>query len=178
MNGSALKLPALVPIPAVRANGTMMSDHRHLDFNVRRVRLPSGKAIDVVYFPDPLLEGAGSSGAAGSQGAAESQSGASSKTGTKRLLHICPDCDARLVYPTAWEEHGESWQIDLRCPNCEWTESDVYEQELCDAFDRELDGGAESLTRDLRELTRANLAEEVERFAEALDAEAIYPMDF
>jgi hypothetical protein len=128
---------------------------------VRRVVLPSGRAIEVVYFepmtpesapqPAPLVED----------------------------LHVCPECDRDLVYPVEWQEASAThWEVLLRCPNCEWSELGVYDQATVDRFDETLDNGTELLVRDLRRLVQANMEEEAERFAAALDADAILPEDF
>jgi len=134
-------------------------DHRH-QF-VRRVVLPSGKTIEVVYFE---------------------QSGdayPSPATATTTELHVCGTCSSELVYPVDWEEAGAShWQVTLRCPNCEWVGTGVFEQEVVEAFDEELDRGTETLVRDFKTLIRANMEEQVERFAEALQAGLILPEDF
>src|SRR3954468_18173336 len=128
---------------------------------VRRVVLPSGRSIEVVYFepmapesapqPAPLVED----------------------------LHVCPECDKDLVYPVEWEEASAThWEVLLRCPNCEWETTGVYDQDTVDRFDEELDRGTEQLVRDLKRLTRANMEEEIERFGGALESDAIWPMDF
>jgi hypothetical protein len=70
------------------------------------------------------------------------------------------------------------WEVLLRCPNCEWSELGVYDQATVDRFDETLDNGTELLVRDLRRLVQANMEEEAERFAAALDADAILPEDF
>ena len=130
---------------------------------VRRVVLPSGRAIEVVYFenqPSP---------------AAPSSAAASPRTD----LHVCPECDKHMVYPVEWEEASPThWEVQLRCPNCEWHTLGQYDQETVDRFDEELDLGTEALVRDLKRLTRANMEEEVERFSSALASDAIWPMDF
>ena len=128
---------------------------------VRRVMLPSGKTIEVVYFPGDEVGG---------------EAGASAPT---RALHVCPECSSELVYPLSWQEAGHtSWELELRCPNCEWEHVDVYEQEVVEVFDEELDEGTEALVRDLRRLAHANMEDEVERFIKALQADAILPEDF
>ncbi|CAA9530623.1 MAG: hypothetical protein AVDCRST_MAG30-3739 [uncultured Solirubrobacteraceae bacterium] len=139
-------------------------DHNH---HVRRVVLPSGRSIEVVYF-DPQPETA--------EGAA--QAPAATPTTTEQL-HLCPECEAGLVYPMEWEEvSATQWEVDLRCPNCEWFHVGTYEQDVVDRFDDELDRGTAALVRDLKQLTRANMEEEMERFRIALDSDAIWPMDF
>jgi hypothetical protein len=94
-------------------------------------------------------------------------------------LHECSGCDSDLVYPVDWIEAGpERWTVSLRCPNCEKLTSGTYDQDAVDAFDAQLDNGVEALVRDLTELARANMAEDVERFAAAIRAGAILPEDF
>lgn len=130
--------------------------------HVKRVVLPSGKTIDVLYFSD-----------------GPSEAGREVGTGTKTGLHICPECSSSLVYPLQWEEAGpEHWQVALRCPNCEWSADGVYPQDMVDDFDEELERGTDELVGDLKQLMRANMAEEVDRFAAALDADFILPEDF
>jgi hypothetical protein len=78
-----------------------------------------------------------------------------------------------------WEEADEShWHITLRCPNCEHGEEGVYGQEQCDGFDDELERGTDALTRDYKRLMTANLSEEIDRFAKALEVDGILPSDF
>ena len=130
--------------------------HNHY---VRRVVLPSGKTIEVVYFDDLQPEPA--------------------PAAPLRELHLCEACDGDLVYPTEWGEAGSThWEVSLRCHNCEWTGSGVYEQGLVERFDDELDRGTEALVRDLRRLAHANMEDEVERFVRALQADCILPDDF
>jgi hypothetical protein len=129
---------------------------------VRRVTLPSGKTIDVVYFESARAEAVQPPTAA---------------PGTE--LHICPDCTSELVYPTHWEEAGpENWRVSLRCPNCEWEATGIFTQDVVDHFDERLDEGTEHVVADLKQLMHANMSEEIERFVAALEAEALLPEDF
>ena len=94
-------------------------------------------------------------------------------------LHECLECDSDLVYPVDWTEAGsERWTVSLRCPNCEGVTTGTYGQDQVDAFDVELDAGVEALVRDLNELTRANMAADVERLVAAIHADAVLPEDF
>src|SRR3954447_4031440 len=127
---------------------------------VRRVVLPSGKTIEVVYFgdvsdaPRPTSEPA-------------------------EDLHVCGTCESELVYPVDWEESGaEHWEVTLRCPNCEWSGTGVFEQDIVERFDEELDRGTEALVRDLKDLMQANMEDEIDRFVSALEAGHIVPEDF
>jgi hypothetical protein len=128
---------------------------------IRRVVLPSGRAIDVVYF-EPL---------------ADDRAGPAS--GPVRELHECPSCECDLVYPVEWEEVSPThWEVLLRCPNCERSEVGTFDQPTVDRFDKRLDTGTETLIGDLRRLQQASMEEEIVRFARALDAGAILPEDF
>jgi hypothetical protein len=127
---------------------------------VKRVVLPSGKTIEIVYFAE----------------AAERVESAHVQTSD---LHVCPDCTSTLVYPLAWEEAGEeAWELELRCPNCEWHGEGVFAQQVVEHLDEQLDHGTQVLVRDLKQLMHANMEEEVERFIAALRAGHILPMDF
>ena len=127
---------------------------------VRRVVLPSGKTIEVVYFADSEVDG-------------------QTRTAPGADLHVCPECTSQLVYPTAWEEAGEErWQLLMRCPNCEWDGAGTFGRETVEHLDEELDRGTHALLTDLKQLMHANMEEEIERFIAALRAGAIHPMDF
>ena len=143
-----------------------LHDPRHY---VRRVVLPSGKTIEVVYFEDQTAPDAAPVAAAP----------APSHDDAVQDLHVCGGCSSTLVYPTEWEEAGSThWEVTLRCPNCEWAGTGIFEQDLVERFDEELDRGTEALVRDLKRLAHANMEDEIERFTTALASDAIWPMDF
>lgn len=134
------------------------------DHHVKRVVLPSGKTIEVVYFG----EGAGHAEPRGAHVAE-----------TAADLHVCLSCGSGLAYPVSWDEAGaESWSVLIRCPECEEIREGVFAQAVVEAFDEKLDAGADTLMADYRRLLRANMAEEMERFTQALAADAIVPEDF
>jgi hypothetical protein len=132
---------------------------------VKRVVLPSGKTIEVVYFH---------------QGEAEKCPGTEHPPAEPHQdLHVCLDCDSELVYPVEWEEAGsEDWSVLLQCPNCQTCREGVFTQETVELFDEELDRGADALARDYKRLMRANMSDEIDRFAAALQADAVLPEDF
>lgn len=83
------------------------------------------------------------------------------------------------MQPLNWfEQGGERWHVDLRCPECEWRGRGAFDQAEVDRFDEELDRGAQALIEDLRALTRANMEHEADRFASALASDSILPEDF
>jgi hypothetical protein len=146
-------------MPMTPPEALIMANDPHTHHHVRRVVLPSGKTIDVVYFEelDPTA-----------LPAAE-----------PRDLHVCPACSSELVYPLDWEEAGpRHWEVTLRCPNCEWVGVDVYDQDTVDRFDEVLDDGTDALVSDLKHLMQVNMQDEVSRFVEALEHDLIVPEDF
>jgi hypothetical protein len=130
------------------------NSHQH----VRRIVLPSGKTIDVVYFddaaPTPLPMDDGD-------------------------LHMCGSCSSQLVYPLEWEEAGpRHWEVTLRCPECEAVTVGVFDQETVERFDEVLDEGTDALVSDLKHIMQTNMEDEVGRFVRALEAGHIVPEDF
>jgi hypothetical protein len=125
------------------------------DHSVRRIVLPSGKSIEVVRF-DGRAE-------------APAQDG----------LHVCQECESDLVQPVEWRATtDDQWDLTLYCPNCDWNCRGVFSHQQVEALEEHLDLGVEAIVRDLKRLTSANMADEVERFAAALEADLILPEDF
>src|SRR5436190_15380836 len=141
-----------------------MSENRDSRHYVRRVVLPSGKTIEVVYFEEhPEVRPAAPIAEPTEHGD----------------LHLCGTCSSDLVYPVEWEEAGSThWQVSLRCPNCEWSGTGIFEQSAVERFDEELDRGTEALVSDLRRLVQANMEGEIDRFVTALEIDAVLPEDF
>ena len=135
--------------------------------NVKRIVLPSGKTIEVVSFDEVAEQ------------LAAIEPTAETTPAPAEGLHVCTECDSGLVYPTDWEEEGaDKWYVELHCPNCDVHREGVFAQETVERFDEELDRGMEELAADLGRLSRANMADDVDRFVVALNADAIQPMDF
>jgi hypothetical protein len=151
------------------------NNHGH---QLKRIVLPSGKTIEVVYFPGGDEAELTAAERAAAEQVAETEQ--QQQVGVPAEdLHLCRDCDSDLVYPVEWEEAGpEHWQVDLRCPNCEWVCTGVFSQDVVEDFDEELDRGTEVLTEDYKRMVTANMAEDIERFSKALEADAILPEDF
>ncbi len=136
---------------------SLQPDHRQ---HVRRLLLPSGKSVDVVYF-----EAAGTD--------------ADTPAPRLRELHVCGPCAAELVYPIEWTEEGSAhWRVTLRCPNCLWTGTGVFTQDEVERFDEELDRATECMVRDLERLSTTNMSGEIEGFVTALRHDHVLPSDF
>jgi hypothetical protein len=123
--------------------------------SVRRIVLPSGRTIEVVRVRDEAP---------------------ARTTG----LHTCPKCQSDLVQPVAWSEAADAqrWELTLECPNCWWQESGVFGPDQVAQLEEELDEGISAILRDLQRLTHANMADQIDRFVEALRADVILPEDF
>ena len=131
----------------------------------KRVTLPSGKTIEVVYFADEVFMA--------------QPEAPGNPVEPHQDLHVCTECDSELVYPVQWEEAGpDNWSVLLHCPNCDVFREGVFTQDNVELFDEELDRGADALARDYKRLMRANMADEIDRFMGALSAGAILPEDF
>lgn len=122
--------------------------------SVRRIVLPSGRAIEVVRFHD-----------------VEEQA--------PRGLHVCANCGSDLVQPTNWSETSEErWELSLECPNCWWELHGTYGRDEVDELEEKLDDGLVQMLNDLQRLTQANMSDEIDRFIAALNADLILPEDF
>lgn len=140
-------------------------------YNTKRIALPGGKFIEVVVFgadADHEMETTTDVTEQNSPVAADQVD-----------LHVCPECTGQLVYPVGWEERrGDSWEITLRCPDCEWWHTGEYHDDEVERFDDALNDGTEDLLATLRTFARANMEDDVERLVEAIHCDLILPMDF
>jgi hypothetical protein len=138
-------------------------------YRTKKIALPGGRVIEIVYFSDPDGDG-GTEAGPGTEHPAE-------EPGTH--LHVCEDCGGDLVYPVAWEERsGDRWRIERRCPNCEWRHLGEFQQVEVEVFDDVLNEGTEELLVALRNFSRANMEEDIERLITAIRGDLIQPMDF
>jgi hypothetical protein len=121
---------------------------------VHRIVLPSGRRIEVVRFREDAAA-------------------------DRRPLHICPECSSSLVQPVYWSEaSADHWELLLSCPNCEWSSEGTYTQAEVEELEDRLEEGLADMLADLQRLAQANMADEIDRFAHALEANLILPEDF
>jgi hypothetical protein len=131
------------------------------DYVTKKIALPGGRVIDIVYFSDA------------------SEPDAAERLSESTDLHICRECEGTLVYPVSWEERpGDRWSIERRCPDCEWQEVAEFDHVDVECFDDVLNLGTERLLMALRGLSRANMEDDIERLIEAIGDDQILPMDF
>lgn len=133
----------------------MNPNQQNQKHSVRRIVLPSGRSIEVVRFDEEAY--------------VRPQTG----------LHICPECESELVQPVEWGEATEErWELTLHCPNCDWISHGSFDQDQVMELEEQLDEGIAAILCDLKRLATANMADEIERFATALEADLILPEDF
>lgn len=129
------------------------------DFHIKKIILPSGKSVEIVYF--------------------HAEDALAPDEDTAVDLECCPECDSDLVFPVSWREtEDDCWEIELRCPNCEFAERGIYRHTDVERFDEVLNRGTDHLIDDLEQLTRANMEADIDRFVDALASDAITPFDF
>ena len=139
------------------------------------VQLPGGRQIEVVYLDSSASEERVDS----TPLAPASWTGALPDTTPEEALHVCPDCAGELAHPLDWvEESPGRWRITMRCPDCGLENEGVFGEALVERLDDELDRATSALLEDLKRITFANMAEEIERFSRALQLDLIGPSDF
>jgi hypothetical protein len=155
------------------------------DYRVELFIFPDGMAIEMIVF-DQDRDGTQSQLAAvGDAAGVATQETESAQPETTSVAHgetdvsVCPVCHSHLVYPTDWQRTGSAtWELALRCPNCETQRAITLDREGVERFNKVLYEGSEALARQAEQLTRLHFEEEAERFVRALDEDLILPMDF
>jgi hypothetical protein len=169
-------------------------------YRTKRISLPGGRVIEIVYFFEPDEGGPAEVETAHAETAATRTEADAEAPAFVELdapvidaldalppleehgevdLHVCPTCTSGLVYPVAWEErHDDHWSIERRCPNCEWRETGEFRQDDVEVFDDVLNEGTEELLVSLRNFSRANMESDIERIIDAINLDLIEPMDF
>jgi transcription elongation factor Elf1 len=94
-------------------------------------------------------------------------------------LEHCLRCERDFVYPVEWEPVSkESWQMLLRCGNCDtWFEAGVS-NEIAERFDLELDYYAHVMEREWYEIDREKMIAWVDIIINALRHDLIDAADF
>ena len=162
------------------------------DYRMELFIFPDGTAVEMIVFAQACTPSQGSSRPTHDRDAGpaerEAQPGVK-PTATQApppdaqqpggTAHECPLCGSDLVYPLDWERNSAaSWNLALRCPNCETQRSVVLDREGVEAFNRKIYLGSQALAREADSMTRRNFAEESAKLVEALARDLILPMDF
>jgi hypothetical protein len=139
-------------------------------FQIKRITLPSGKVVEVVYLAPSAQP------VAAAHDAAETTQ---VEFPLVRRIELCPACGGDRVHPLDWHECDDMrWQLVVRCPDCRWRTSDVFEQPEVERYDDVLAADTDRMIEVLDRVTRENMSEQLERFRRALEHDAIEPMDF
>ena len=118
---------------------------------VRRVVLPSGKTIEVVYFErDPT---------------ARRRPGSAGRSTTSTSAPSAPRTSS--TRPSG-KRPATHWEVTAPLPQLRVGRDGIFDQDVVERFDEDLDRGTEVLVRDLKRLTHANMEDEIERFMRAL----------
>lgn len=148
-------------------------------YRTKKISLPGGRVIEIVYFSEPGQDAAEATTAAVRHALGDEHGAPAEPPPGPTPLHVCPACAGDLVYPVSWEESSnDSWRIERRCPNCEWRHMGEYGDDDLIPFDEVLNDGTETLLVALRDATRANMEAAVERMIDAIRLDLIEPMDF
>jgi hypothetical protein len=148
-------------------------------YRTKKIALPGGRVIEIVYFAEPGEAEAAEAAAAVRQALEDEGALPAAAEKAPPALNVCPACDSDLVYPVSWEESsGSSWEVERRCPNCEWRHVGEFDDAQLAPFDEALNDGTETLLTALRDTTRANMEAAVERMIDAIKLDLIEPMDF
>ena len=104
---------------------------------------------------------------------------------TSKPLHTCDCCSSPLVQPSDWHEAGAlgpdtelRWWVARLCPECGWTDEDLYDQETLDRYDAALEQGTDILVAALQDLEHERMAAEIETFVHALGEDVVTADDF
>jgi hypothetical protein len=139
------------------------------EFHIKRIVLPSGKTVEIVYYQtsgaEPVISDVH-----------EIEVGAALDV---RQIELCGECGGDRVHPTDWNEVEElRWQLALRCPDCEWRTLETYDAAEVERYDDVLNDATDRLIEELDRVTRENMNEAVDRFRSALESDGIMPFDF
>jgi hypothetical protein len=132
------------------------------EFRIKKITLPSGKVVEIVYL----------------QPGTATEEDIAGEVHVRRI-ELCPSCSGSRVHPVDWREVDESrWELRVRCPDCRWRATGVFEQYEVERYDEVLAAETDRLIADLERVTRENMEDQLERFRAALEQDAILPMDF
>ena len=98
----------------------------------------------------------------------------------RRDLQVCEQCRRPFVVPIAIVDAYQDGRflMELGCNNCGATVMSVYDDDTLEDLDIELDRSMIALQEALDGMVMAEQLEQIDRFASALQADAILPEDF
>jgi hypothetical protein len=99
--------------------------------------------------------------------------------GPEAVLERCRHCRSELAQPLRWRRLAvDTWEIELRCPECRNCWSERVPTAAVKRLDRVLKEARGELERRLEEIERVDTEQRIAMFVEALRLDAILPEDF
>ncbi len=94
-------------------------------------------------------------------------------------IEYCRSCHEDSIYPVDWEEASSTtWDMKLRCGNCQVTTTGTFSQVEAEGFDRVLERQTTQIISALNSLARENMECDVQLLTVALHGGHILPEDF
>jgi hypothetical protein len=94
-------------------------------------------------------------------------------------LHQCRLCHDDYVVPVWWEEvDDQQWHMLLRCAQCDTYLDVVVNNDVAEAYERDLQRGMAEIAATLDRSDRARMVDEVQIFIAALERDLIDATDF
>jgi DNA-directed RNA polymerase subunit RPC12/RpoP len=91
----------------------------------------------------------------------------------------CSRCGSDLLYVLSSRPvSDDTWEIEVRCPDCDWHETIVLGRYVTERFINQLHRQKRALVRDLGQLDAARFREDVERELALVRDDLILPADF
>lgn len=167
------------------------------DYRIELFVFPDGTTVEMLVFEDGSLasadrlrerarQAAGTGGAGAGREAgggvspgagAPGRAAAAARRGDDPC--VCPVCASDLVQPVDWVQRGRgTWEVRLRCPECETARRMVLGREAVERLNRVLYQTTQALAREAAEFERRNFLDEAEKFIWALRRDLIAPDDF
>jgi hypothetical protein len=151
------------------------------DYRSRKVTLPGGREIEIVYLGDvrPGTVDAAHAGEVVHELDEMLHAALSAFDEATHELWRCGACPGDMVRPLAVEpaEHG-MYRVARTCPECGWHDDGVHSHDQVESYHDALEDGAEEMLTALRTMARLNMQDDVDRMITAIRRDLIQPMDF
>lgn len=153
----------------------MPSDERQIhDTELSSIVLPSGRSLEILYVDgEPFAMNENEPGTDAGQAAADT-----AMLEALDELTLCGSCESPLVQPAGWQERGDDWKLELRCPECEERATAVVGDEIAEQLTLFHERARALIELSMIRLASDNAEREIERFARALERDLILPEDF
>jgi len=97
----------------------------------------------------------------------------------KTELQACPLCRTKLVYPVErYQMNDMEWRVLMLCPNCLCKRELLVDRETVRELLKNARVGRESIMKELDNMQKKNMEEELDKFITALQKDHILPIDF